>query len=241
MKTMKLLFIGVVALCALTINLKAQSFQVLTNSAGQPAGIVTVTTNASGGLNFVTNMVAETLMTTPILPTSLGDIGGSLGSAPARVATDGYAVFKNFSLTNPISISVIGLKNGSLWGGGIAASTSNTNSLMNAGFGVFAVQTKNAQNQTEWSFYDATLNLQIQQIETIPLLNIPITLRIESGPYVQLSKGGNALGAQSAAFGDLTFGSTKWWITLGAGVVNITGAGLQPILPMAHGTVTFRF
>ena len=196
--------------------------------------------NVEAQESIVTNAIPNNPMNALVAPTTLGAIGANLGAAPARVATDGYAVFKNFSLTNPISISAIGLKNGSLWGGGIAASTA-TPALVNAGFGVFAVQTKNPQGQTQWSFYDATLNLQVSQVETIPVINIPITLRIESGPYVQLSRGGNTLGAQNAAFGDLTFGNPKFWVTLGGGVVNITGAGLQPILPMAHltGTLTF--
>lgn len=203
--------------------------------------------NVKAQITIVTNAIPNNPMTAPVVPTSLGAIGANLGAAPAQVATDGYAVFKNFSLTNPLAISVIGLKNGSLWGGGLAASTANTNSMLNAGFGLFAIQTPKkiaggySTTQNEWSFYDATLNLQIQQIETIPLLNIPITLRLESGPYVQLSRGGNTLGAQSAAFGDLTFGSPRLWFTFGGGVVNISGAGLQPVLPMAHATFTFRF
>jgi hypothetical protein len=166
----------------------------------------------------------------------------------SQLATDGYNVFKQFSLTNPISVGVIGLKNGSLYGGGIEANTVNANSAINAGFAVLGVQTKttsaNGTSKTGFSFFDATVNLSVSQVEMVPVLNVPVTLRVFSGPFASLN-GGVLMGEQSGVTADFNFqvGAASW-IDLGAGVINDSGAaakGLNSTLPMVHFNFTHKF
>lgn len=180
---------------------------------------------------------------------SLTNILGSAGNGIAQVGTDGYNVFKQFSLTNPISAGVIGIKNGSHYGFGIEANTVNTNSSVNAGFGVFAIQTVTPKTatvgaSTKWQFFDATINLSVSKVETVPVLNIPIILRIFSGPFASLN-GGTEIGEQSGMTGDFNFqvGNNKY-IDLGGGVINASGAaakGLATVMPMAHINYTWTF
>lgn len=202
-------------------------------------------TNASGGVNTTTNLIANNPFTAT---TTVSNVVVSVPAGVKQVATDGYNVFKNFALTNPISINVIGLKNGSMYGFGLEANTINTNSVVNVGFGVFGIQTqtKNAQGQSVkgWNFYDATLNLSVSQVENVPILNLPIILRIFSGPFASLN-GGVLIGEQSGVTGDFSFEPWKnVYIDVGGGIVNVAGAAaanLQPVLPMAHAGVTFTF
>lgn len=166
-----------------------------------------------------------------------------------QVVSDGYNVFKNLSLTNPLAINVIGLKNGKLYGGGLVVNPVNTNSAVSAGFGVFGIQTPTAATATakagsKLGFYDATINLSVSQVENIPVLNIPITLRIFSGPFASLN-GGVLIGEQSGVTGDISFQISKTgYLTAGGGVINCAGAaaaGLKPTMPFAHIGVIWKF
>lgn len=177
------------------------------------------------------------------IPVTAGQLGASVPAGLQQVAVDGYNVFKGFSLTNPISVAFIALKNGSHYGGGVEAHQVLPGSPVSAGFGVFAVQTETAATatakaQTKFNFYDATINLGVTQVENIPVLNIPITVRLFSGPFASLN-GGVLMGEQSGVTGSMAFAvgsSGKWFIHLGGGVVNCAGAaaaGLKPAMPMA--------
>ena len=128
------------------------------------------------------------------IPVTAGQLGASIPAGVQQVAIDGYNVFKGFSLTNPISVAFIGLKNGSHYGGGVEAHQVLPGSPVSAGFGVFAVQTETAATattkaQTKFNFYDATINLGVTQVENIPVLNIPITVRLFSGPFASRNGG----------------------------------------------------
>lgn len=183
---------------------------------------------------------------------TVGQIGASIPDGVKQVATDGYAVFKGFSLTNPISVAVIALKNGSHYGGGVEAHQVLPGSPVSAGFGIFGVQTESkdattGKTTTKLNFYDANVNLGVSQVENIPVLNIPITVRLFSGPFANLAQGGVLMGAQSGVTGNFTFAlgkSGNWFMHLGGGVVNCSGAaaeGLKPAMPMANIGVIGRF
>ena len=176
----------------------------------------------------------------------------SIGAAPVQVATDGYNVFKQLNLTNPIAFNLVGLQNGTgKYGIGLEvnqASASTNTSGVSAGFGVFGIQTDQAQpNGTVkrgWEFFDATVNLSYSARETIPLLNLPINMRIFSGPFASLN-GGVLIGEQSGVEGDFTFQVSKTgWFNAGGGVVNCAGAAakdLKAAMPMAHAGLVWTF
>lgn len=204
----------------------------------------TTVTNQSGGTTTTTGGSQNLLG-----PSTVTNIISSVPDGVKQVGTDGYNVFKNFSLTNPISAGVVGIKNGKHYGFGLEANTVSTNSAVNAGFGVFAIQTdvpKTAtmKASTKWQFFDATLNLSVSKIETVPVLNIPIILRIFSGPFVSLN-GGTMIGEQSGATGDFNFQvGTDKYIDFGGGIINASGAaakGLATVMPMAHFNYTMKF
>jgi hypothetical protein len=187
-----------------------------------------VEVNASGGITTLSNLIAQA------------------GTGVAQVANDSYNVFKNISLTNPITAGVIFLRNGSKSGFGLEAGSVDTNSLVNVGFGVFAIQTKqptaSGGTATHWGFYDATVNLSVSKVETLPIFNIPIEMKIESGPAVRLSSGGNTLMEQTAGFGDITFDPIGGWpLTIGGGIVNAVGSGLRPVMPFLHFNFSHTF
>ena len=205
--------------------------------------------HASAQTVNVTNAVA---MPPFVAPVTAGQVGASIPDGVKQVATDGYAVFKGFSLTNPISVAVIALKNGSHYGGGVEAHQVLPGSPVSAGFGIFGVQTESkdattGKTTTKLNFYDATVNLGVSQVENIPVLNIPITVRLFSGPFANLKQGGVLLGAQSGVTGNFTFAlgkSGNWFMHLGGGVVNCSGAaaeGLKPEMPMANLGVIGKF
>jgi hypothetical protein len=118
-------------------------------------------------------------------------------------------------------------------------------------FGMFAIQQavtsttlvgKKAvtTTATKWGFYDAPLNLQATTTEMVPLLNIPMQFRIESGPAVKLSKNGNTLFAQSAALADVTFNWIGGWpITVGGGVINCSA--ISGVMPAVYLNLTHQF
>lgn len=178
-------------------------------------------------------------------PITVSNLVVAVPAGVTQVASDGYNVFKQLSLTNPISFNLIGIKNGSHYGFGIEANQADTNQLVSAGFGLFAVQTANATTgKTSLNFYDATINLSVQQVEMIPIINIPITLRIFSGPFVSLN-GGVLMGEQSGITGDIGFQiATDGYLTLGGGVINAAGAaanGLASVMDFAHVGVVWKF
>ena len=201
-------------------------------------GLATAQTNSP--------IVQPTIILNPT--TSLSNVVASVPAGVTKVATDGYNFFKTLSLTNPISVGAIGVKNGSLYGGGLEVNGVNTNSSVNAGFAVLAIQTEQKQaNGTEkksFGFYDASLNLSISQVENIPVINLPLTMRIFSGPFASLN-GGVLIGEQSGVAGDLNFEPFKnVYFDFGGGIINDSGAaaaGLKPVMPMAHFNVTFTF
>jgi hypothetical protein len=177
--------------------------------------------------------------TLPAVPTFTtgSNILDSIGSAPKQVLSDGYLALKDISLTNPIAFHVFGLMNGTgKYGFGLEVNEADPNKTINAGFALAAIQTDKGGSKS-WNFYDATLNIGISQTETIPLLKIPITVRIFSGPFVSLN-GGTLIGEQSGVSGDMNFKlSSHMGMILGGGVVNCAGAaaeGLKPAMPMAH-------
>lgn len=195
-----------------------------------------------------TNLTQVPNLLPPIAPaTSVSNLLGTAASGVSQAASDGWNVFSQFSLTNPISAGIVGLKNGNHYGGGIEVSTANTNSLVNIGFGLFAIQNDSSstvngvtKTKTQWGFYDATINLSVSTVEQIPILKIPITLKIESGPAVRLSRGGGTLLEQSAAFGDVTFDQIKNWpITVGAGIVDCSA--FANVMPMLHLNISHQF
>jgi hypothetical protein len=178
---------------------------------------------------------------------SVTNIIGNTGAGIAQVGTDGYNVISGFNWNNPISAGFIGIKNGSHYGAGLELNTADTNSLVNIGFGVFAIQNNETQadgtSKTKWGFYDATLSLSVQQVETIPVIKLPLTLRIESGPAVKIQSGGTGGGAlleQSAAFGTVTFSPIKNWpITIGGGVIHCSA--FANVMEMALVNVSQKF
>lgn len=191
-----------------------------------------VTTNQTGGINTVTNLIN--------VPAGVSQLG-----------TDAYAAFRQFSLTNPISVGIIGVKNGKLWGGGLEANTANTNSPVNIGFAALAIETPTTKvvggstvAGSKIGFFDATLNLSVSQVENIPVINVPIILRLASGPFASLS-GGVLIGEQSTAMGDFSFQITpKLNLDFGGGAINCSGAaakGLAPVMPMAHINLTAKW
>ena len=190
---------------------------------------------ASAQTVITTNAQAMPPFTAPV---TAGQVAASVPDGVKQVAVDGYNVFKGFSLTNPISVAFIGLKNGSHYGGGIEAHQVLPGSPVSAGFGVFAVQTEDAAGKVKFNFYDATVNLGVSQVENIPVLNIPITVRLFSGPFASLN-GGVLMGEQSGVTGSMAFAvdkAGKWFIHIGGGVVNCAGAaaaGLKPAMPLA--------
>jgi hypothetical protein len=204
--------------------------------SGLAASAQTVTvTNAQTMPSFTSTTVSNVLTSVP--------------AGVVKVASDGYNFWKTLSLTNPLSINLVGLKNGKLFGGGIEVNPVNTNSAVSAGFGLFGIQTTKAATatakaQTSLDFYDATINLSVSQVENIPVLNIPITLRIFSGPFASLN-GGVLIGEQSGVTGDVAFRiSATGYLTAGGGVINCAGAaaaGLKATLPMGHIGVIWTF
>jgi hypothetical protein len=173
----------------------------------------------------------------PLPPTSLTDLTKTAGTGITQAATDGLNVFQKLSLTNPISFGVFGVKNGKNYGAGVDVSSDNPESLVNVGFALLALPNSTSH---QLDFYDATLNLSISTVEKIPVLNIPVTLKIESGPAFRLSRGGNMLLEQSAAFGDVTLDwINKWPVTIGGGLIHCSA--FSGALPMAHLNVTHTF
>ncbi len=197
-----------------------------------------------------TNAMSELPPITNAPTVTLPNLAASVPDGVKKVAADGYGVFKNFNLTNPISIGIVGLKNGTVgYGGGITANAINPNSSISAGFGLFAIQTQTTdattgKKTTGLNFYDATFNLSASGVWNLPILNVPLITRIFSGPFASLN-GGVLVGEQSGFTGDFSFDITpKFNVDLGGGVVNCAGAaaaGLKPAMPMAHLNFTFIF
>ena len=205
-----------------------------------------VTTNASGGIT--TTVLAPDSLSNPLPSTTASNLVVSVPAGVTKAVSDGYNVFKNFSMTNPVSIGVFGLKNGSGYGFGLEANEVNQSSAVNAGFALAAIQTETTdalgKKHKGLDFYDATVNLSLSTTEIIPVLNIPVLLRIFSGPFASLN-GGVLIGEQSGTTGDVNIqvGKDKY-IDLGGGVVNCAGAAaakLKPVMPMAHLNFTFKF
>lgn len=198
----------------------------------------------------VTNPIPGSPMNDPLPSvTTVSNVITSVPAGVTKVAGDGYNFFKQLSLTNPISAGIFGVQNGrGNYGGGIEVNGVNPNSSVNAGFAVAAIQTEttdaNGVKHRGLNFYDATINLSVSTVETIPILNLPIILRIFSGPFASLN-GGVLVGEQSGGTADINFAVGKdKYIDLGGGVVNCAGAaaaGLKPALPMAHLNFTFKF
>lgn len=201
---------------ALASNLKAQD--------------VTITNSETGQVNTLPNRTAPPF-------TTVSDIVSNIGQAPATVAKDGYNAFKQFSITNPIAGHVIGLMNGKgKYGVGLEVNQADPNQVIGIGFAVAGIQT-DKDGAKKWNFYDATLNLSVSKTETIPLLNIPVTVRVFSGPFASLN-GGVLMGLESGTSADIHFKlADHWALELGGGIINCSGAaaeGLKPVLPMAH-------
>ena len=215
----------------------------------QPTSITI--TNASGGVN--TYLLAPGSLTTngvPVMATTPTAILASVPAAVSTAAAGAWNVFKNFSITNPISVGVFGLQNGpGRYGIGIEAAQQEaeitTNTPVDVGFGLAAIQAqkKAGQNNNGWNFYSATVNIGVSQIETIPVLNIPFTLRVFSGPFTSLN-GGVLIGEESGISGDFDFQAGPGFLSLGGGVVNDAGAAaasLKPVMPMAHINYNVKF
>jgi hypothetical protein len=217
------------------------------------AATMTVT-NASGGID--TYVLQTNSLTLPLPGTTTGsNILLSVPAGVTKLTTDVYDFFTSIAWTNPISVGVFGLQNGSgNYGGGLEVNSIKPGATVNAGFAVAAIQTTETDPVTgkksrTWGFYDATINLSLSTIETIPALNIPIYLMIWSGPFASLN-GGVLIGAQSGMSGDLKIPigpkpanpALQHLITLGGGVINCSGAaakGLKSAMPIVHANYTF--
>ena len=182
----------------------------------------------------------------PDLPV-VGSVSNLLGTSAAgltHVTTDASAVFGKFSWSQPLDVSAVGIKNGDLWGGGVTISQTPTNSVVGLGFGVFGIQNHVTdaalKTTTKLQFYDATLSLSVKQVETIPVLNLPVVFRIETGPALKLSGGSGELMEQSAAMGSVTFDWFKGWpLTISGGVIHCS----DPLFrnkALPFGAITFE-
>lgn len=204
-------------------------------------GSVTYVEGANGVLTpAVTNDIAP-VVTGPAATNNYPSFG-TLG----QIYTDAANVFQNTSLTNPFDIGIDFIRNGSKSGFGVQLVSVNTNSTVNFGFGVYALQIAQpsvAHQATtyKWNFLDATLNVQISKVENLPLLNIPVTFRVGSGPAVNLSSG-NLLLEQSFAVADVSFNLIKGWpIVCGGGVINLTGVNVSPTMFVFYFSLVHTF
>jgi hypothetical protein len=190
----------------------------------------------AGQLKAQTNPASSTMPAfAPISVSGLsltGIVGTNTANGLQQVIHDGAAVFSQITLSNPCDVAVIGIKSGKQYGGGFSVSQTPTNSVVGVGFGFFAMQktvltpvTYKHKPQmvplnSGWNFYDATLSLSVSQVEMIPVLNIPLTLRLETGPAMRLSNPITVL-EQSALYATIELDWFKGWpIRLGGGVIH---------------------
>lgn len=128
-----------------------------------------------------------------------------------QAAADGWAALKDLNFGQGIVVEPFGLYHKGDIGGGLAVTTGNTNGL-NAGF---ALATIHDSASKRFQFYDATLNISLGKTVTVPLLNIPAYLYVETGPSVNLAHPSTVL-EQSIAGVKIFLDKGK--ISLGGGV-----------------------
>jgi len=198
---------------------------------------------------FIINTPAQTAGTTagPVTPNLLtNSVFAALpGVASSNLVAGGEAIYnavKDFSFKQGFDVGLVGLNHDRYWGGGLILQDVNTNTAVHAFAGVFAMQTPTGVNgQREWSFYEGTGGISIQQTETIPILGWPLTINVWTGPGLKLNGGGGILLSQSGISGDLNFHLfKKLYLCAGGGLVYCTDAAIDTS-KMGHANFTWRF
>jgi hypothetical protein len=177
-------------------------------------------------------------------PITIPNLPGNLGTNLTHVANDAVGVFQNFNFKQA-SAGIVGFKTPDGFGGGIEVHSFSTNTPVQIGFGIFGAQERNTvTKKLEFGFYDGTLNIGVSTVETIPVVNLPLTLRVESGPAFKFAgEGGGTLLEQSAAYGDFNFHLSKnWSLTFGGGLLHCSDPHfVDKAMPMAHGNLNWSF
>lgn len=157
-----------------------------------------------------------------------GSVSNLLGGVPGglqQIVNDGQAALSGLNFAQGVKLTPFGIKHQGDYGFGFAVTTALTNSIVQAGFGVVAIQETttsvvNGKTVTSkaFDFYDATLNLSLTKSETF--LGIQVDFTAESGPAYDLK--GGALLEQSAVFASHTFtlDSGNLELTLGGGLMH---------------------
>ena len=149
---------------------------------------------------------------------SVSNYLSSAGSTLGQVYTDGKAALSGLDFAQGAKVSLLGIKHKSDYGLGVTLTTAITNSYVQAGFGVFAMQERDVTGNKRLNFYDATISLSVTKQES--LLGMTLDLSIESGPAYDIS-GGTVL-EQSAVLASHTFsfGGGNIELTIGGGVLH---------------------
>lgn len=144
----------------------------------------------------------------------------TLTQAATHIFNDGKSALTGLDFSQGFSAGIVGLKHSAHdFGGGVTVHTALPNSIVQAGFGVFALQETDSAGKKSWGFYDATISLSMSHITTVPYLNIPVRVMVESGPAYDVN-GGTVL-EQSAAYADYDWHiSAKDTLTVGAGIIH---------------------
>lgn len=100
-----------------------------------------------------------------------------------QLGSDALNTLKGQDFNDGIDIEAFGIYHNGDFGGGLAVSTAHTNSPLNMGFAIAAMQNATSKKA---DFYDASLSLQLGEQVTIPVLKVPVYLYIESGPALNL-------------------------------------------------------
>lgn len=154
--------------------------------------------------------------TTPPVPAAPVPTNGAAATSSllgdiSRVGTDFWAALKDANFANGATVEPFVLYHSGDFGGGLAVTTSSTNGV-NVGFALAAIGDHTSKR---FDFYDATLSIQLGRQVTIPVINLPAYLYVETGPAVNLAHPDTIL-EQSIAGAKIFFDKGK--ISIGAGI-----------------------
>lgn len=182
-----------------------------------PVASVETATNASGGTNTTVNKQ------------TLGDDFKQLGS-------DAWNSLKGLDFAPGITVEPFGIYHSGDFGGGIAVSTANTNSIINFGFAIAVISDKKNKRT---DFYDTSFSVELGKTVTVPIIKLPAYLYVETGPAFNLAHPTTVL-EQSIAGAKLTQDLGKGWrLSEGLGVGHNSEWANSPLYILHIGLTKF--
>lgn len=134
-----------------------------------------------------------------------------------QIVTDGYNTLTKLSFADGINIEPFGIYHKGDLGGGLAVSTTSTNSL-NYGFAIAAINETGANGVKSISFYDTSFSLSYNGSLTVPVIGAA-DYYLETGAAIDAANPSAGIYNQSIAGLKKTFKlSDNFSVSLGGGI-----------------------